>query len=477
MRSYTFGPFRLEPSERRLWREDETVEIEPKAFDVLVALVERAGHLVTKDELMAAVWPDAVVEDNALTVAVSKLRAALGETARDWQYVETVPRAGYRFAPVESFDVGSEAAVPATEAHWQGAALRIGAAILVVGTVALVAVGAREGRRAGPAVVASVPLASGPTALDSGALTTPEAAYGRGRELWWTRRNSDLTLRHFRLAAVLDTSFALAYVGVADVHAMGYQTGDEARASLRRAFALDPDLGEAHATLGLVRMLQDWDWDGAAEALRRARTLAPDYAPAHQWTATLQMFRGDPEAALVSLDRALAVAPDAARPVLLADRCEALYLARRFDDAAAACLVAVESASVVPFAGRVGFWSLALAGRPADAVRWAKAHTGTPRDALRALTPLDVERADGRDRLAWHLLQRGRADDPPVALQDVARRAAYAGQRDRALRLFEEAVTTRHFHAPFLAVDPLFDDLRGDPRFRSAVREIGLEVR
>lgn len=99
---YRFGPFLLDPGERRLLRNGEPVELKPKEFDLLVALVERAGHLATKDELMEALWPGVVVEENALSVHVSKLRAALGETARDWRYVETVPRAGYRFAPVEA---------------------------------------------------------------------------------------------------------------------------------------------------------------------------------------------------------------------------------------------------------------------------------------------------------------------------------------------------------------------------------------
>lgn len=98
---YRFGPFLLDPGERRLLRDGEPVELKPKEFDLLAVLAERSGRLVTKDELMEALWPGVVVEENALSVQVSKLRSALGETARDWRYVETVPRAGYRFAPVE----------------------------------------------------------------------------------------------------------------------------------------------------------------------------------------------------------------------------------------------------------------------------------------------------------------------------------------------------------------------------------------
>ncbi|MDX1531442.1 MAG: winged helix-turn-helix domain-containing protein, partial [Rhodothermales bacterium] len=92
------------------------MDLTPKALDLLAVLVERAGQLVTRDELLAALWPDAVVEENALSVQVSRLRAALGETARDWRYVETVPRSGYRFAGAVAVEAAPTAPVPAMPA-------------------------------------------------------------------------------------------------------------------------------------------------------------------------------------------------------------------------------------------------------------------------------------------------------------------------------------------------------------------------
>jgi Tol biopolymer transport system component/DNA-binding winged helix-turn-helix (wHTH) protein len=94
--SYEFGPFRLDPSERRLARDGRTVALTPKAFEVLRLLVEHAGHLVEKDTLVAEVWPDNFVEEGALNRNVSLIRKALGETAEQ-KYVETVPKHGYRF--------------------------------------------------------------------------------------------------------------------------------------------------------------------------------------------------------------------------------------------------------------------------------------------------------------------------------------------------------------------------------------------
>jgi DNA-binding winged helix-turn-helix (wHTH) protein/TolB-like protein/Tfp pilus assembly protein PilF len=94
---YEFGPFRLDTAERLLLRDGRPVEVTPKAFDTLLVLVENGGRMLAKEELLRAVWPDAFVEENYLSVNISKLRAALGEGPRDRQYIETVPRRGYRF--------------------------------------------------------------------------------------------------------------------------------------------------------------------------------------------------------------------------------------------------------------------------------------------------------------------------------------------------------------------------------------------
>ena len=108
--AYRFGPFHLDVRERRLSRGGEVIPLRLKVFDTLLVLVENAGRLVTKQELLDTVWPETTVEENNLNHNVSVLRKALGEKATGQQYIETVPRVGYRFAaPVD-------AAVPQTGA-------------------------------------------------------------------------------------------------------------------------------------------------------------------------------------------------------------------------------------------------------------------------------------------------------------------------------------------------------------------------
>jgi DNA-binding winged helix-turn-helix (wHTH) protein/pimeloyl-ACP methyl ester carboxylesterase len=94
---YEFGPFRLEIVERRLLRGSQPISLRAKVFDTLCVLVQNAGRLLTKDDLLKAIWPDTVVEENNLNHTISVLRKALGESATGQTYIETVPRVGYRF--------------------------------------------------------------------------------------------------------------------------------------------------------------------------------------------------------------------------------------------------------------------------------------------------------------------------------------------------------------------------------------------
>lgn len=104
---YVFGPFRLDESARRLEKGGLPVAITPKAFDLLLLLVSREGQVVSKDEVIARLWPDAHVEEGNVKVTVSMIRRVLGDGVDGVQYIETVPKLGYRFAaPVHREDKG-----------------------------------------------------------------------------------------------------------------------------------------------------------------------------------------------------------------------------------------------------------------------------------------------------------------------------------------------------------------------------------
>jgi DNA-binding winged helix-turn-helix (wHTH) protein len=124
--SFRFGPYRLDRAAYRLLDGDRAIELSPKAIDLLLLLVERAGSLVTKDEILKAVWPDVAVTDNALTQVVSDLRHALGDSSSAPRYLETVPRRGYRFI------AAVEALTPETAPHAAPAGAKSGPKTIAV---------------------------------------------------------------------------------------------------------------------------------------------------------------------------------------------------------------------------------------------------------------------------------------------------------------------------------------------------------
>src|SRR5262245_52492881 len=100
MHIYEFGPFRLDAAELLLLRDGEAVPLTPKAFDLLLALVERHGHLLEKEELLKTIWPATFVEETNLASNISQLRKALGDGENGHRYIETAPKRGYRFVAV-----------------------------------------------------------------------------------------------------------------------------------------------------------------------------------------------------------------------------------------------------------------------------------------------------------------------------------------------------------------------------------------
>jgi DNA-binding winged helix-turn-helix (wHTH) protein/Tol biopolymer transport system component len=94
---YSFDGFELDAQKRRLLRNGQSVQLSSRGLDLLLALIESAGREITKEELMARVWADQIVEDANLTVTMSHLRKALGEKASDHRFIVTIPGRGYRF--------------------------------------------------------------------------------------------------------------------------------------------------------------------------------------------------------------------------------------------------------------------------------------------------------------------------------------------------------------------------------------------
>jgi DNA-binding winged helix-turn-helix (wHTH) protein len=92
-----FKTFRLDTTNHLLWRNGDRVPIAPKGFDVLAYLVEHAGRLVTQDEILEALWPETYVNPEVLRKYILEIRKALGDRPDNPEFIETLPKRGYRF--------------------------------------------------------------------------------------------------------------------------------------------------------------------------------------------------------------------------------------------------------------------------------------------------------------------------------------------------------------------------------------------
>lgn len=135
-RVFAFGPFHYDAEQRLLFRHGEVVPLVPKAIDTLHVLLERRGRVVEKADLMKLVWPDTTVEDVGLARNISLLRKALDDESG--QYIETIPRRGYRFAAEAPAQAQGPGGVPAAGAgRGQGPGKRWWLAVAAAGVAAL----------------------------------------------------------------------------------------------------------------------------------------------------------------------------------------------------------------------------------------------------------------------------------------------------------------------------------------------------
>jgi Tol biopolymer transport system component/DNA-binding winged helix-turn-helix (wHTH) protein len=160
---YEFGPFRLDPVKRRLLRDGEPVQLTPKAFETLLALVQQSGKTVEKDDLMRRVWPGAVVEENNLNQNITALRKCLGDSRQEGRYIATIPGLGYRFVAevksvAEAQAAPADAAKPAGDSNGQTTlAVKQGVAPGENGRGELASLYTDEAENAAPAPAAHAP--------------------------------------------------------------------------------------------------------------------------------------------------------------------------------------------------------------------------------------------------------------------------------------------------------------------------------
>jgi len=484
--------FRRQPPE--LLRDGVRVRLQEQPLQVLDELLARPGELVTREHLIARLWPKRVVEFEAgLNAAVRRLRAALGDEAETPRYIETVPRKGYRFigavrvpSPVALAAVVPDAASalpPSSPSPLLAGApepsspppakpvsllLRLGGGIrsvpfALIATMALVvfAVFAIHQRES--------------NAADAGAIAVAVAASNEQlrRADFFTQRRAPGDLarakQQYEEASSLDPSSARAWAGLASVHWLEMGTGvqpseinlPKVRTAAQKALDLDPRLAEAH-----LRMAQYLQSTGNAAAAHQHVATAASLQPNDP--LVLSMLAGDAaddqrwEEAIVLQRRASAADPLSS--VAAANLASYLFLAGRFEEAKHEFEKVIELDPTHP--DEINVLTQILQGRYDEALRevqtWAE---GAVRDQSLALIYHGLGRAaESSERLDKLITTAGNSD--PVMVAEVY---AFRGETDNAFKWLHSS-GSQPCISPMQFASPFLKSLRTDSRWAQVVK-------
>ncbi|MBB6093661.1 DNA-binding winged helix-turn-helix (wHTH) protein/tetratricopeptide (TPR) repeat protein [Povalibacter uvarum] len=429
---------------------------------VLIELTDRAGEVVTREQLVKALWPNGVVDfDNGLNVAVRKLRVALGDVGEESRYVETLPRVGYRF-------IG-----------------KLGAA---APPVAIESTQARSGRRMW--ILAAFALVALTACFlwffwrsSDGARHVPSA---RAEELYVegmhqrSRRDVDATalaLAKLEEAIKEDPEYAEAWAGYSRTlsgavvrQLMTPMEGlPKARAAAERALTLDPEVADAHVTLLHIHMDFDKDFAAATKDLEQARQLGLSTASLWHYSAMWHAQQGRVEEGLADMRRARGMEPMTL--LLSSNYALILFNARRYDEVIALLAPIIEAnpgfdtgRSVLARAfTATGRFDEALAQLQArkDIGAWQGdlgvlyAKTGRREDALREIARLET------------LQSRGFGES-----YELATIWATLGELDSGCESLARALTDGSFLVNWMRLDPRMDPLRGRKCFTDVEKKL-----
>ena len=515
---YDFRSFRLNLADRRLLDSATPVSLTPKAFDVLAVLVERAGHLVEKEELMQLVWPNSFVEEANVARIVHTLRKKLGDDGNGNSFIETVPTKGYRFiadvsveevpkkngigatqssngllatpeagqipAPLVA-DIKSESepsAVLTRHSRWFRWAFALLGASIVMALAGWIGFGGR-----------SFPAAVG--LKFNAAMTSNKDAffnYQEGKLLLEKRKreDQDKALEYFDKAIQLDPNFADAYAGRAVTKMWRFEKDKDqddmaqARTAIDRALELSGSSSFANFALGRMKITYDWEFQKGEQACKKAIELDPNNQDAHFELAMLYSQFAREEEALAEIDTAIALAPTSFNKTR---RALILYYARRYDEAIEESRQIGQDDPEFDFANgvivrsseRKGdydtaldaqiklFTSQGIDAEKIEIMRAKYASDGWP-GVLRFIIELTEESKKQK-------LGAGIGTGIGKGLVYIAGMYCQLGEYETAYKYLEEAFKQRNLWMIHQARDPRFDAMRNDARFQKMLKDVGLK--
>ncbi|HXE75512.1 MAG TPA: winged helix-turn-helix domain-containing protein [Candidatus Xenobia bacterium] len=316
-------------------------------------------------------------------------------------------------------------------------------------------------------------------------------AYWKGRYYWNHRTTSaDLlkSIEFYERAIEADPNYALAHAAMAEAYtllaaapynaALPRDAGPRAQAAARRALEIDPNLAEAHAALAQVEFAYEWDWKTAEKEFQRALELNSNYASAHQWYAELLWATQRPDPAYAQIQRAQELDPLSL--VIQVSVGRHYYYQHDFERAIREFRDSIEMAPNF-FLGHL-YLGLAYSqvNRPEEAIVEFERALETSGHSPLALAALAYARARaGHKAEAGELLNRLRAQARTRHVPAVYFAGVYTGlgDKDQAFGWLEKAYEERSDYLVYLQIEPTFDPLHDDPRFRDLVRRLSLPAR
>jgi DNA-binding winged helix-turn-helix (wHTH) protein/tetratricopeptide (TPR) repeat protein len=438
-------------------REGRSTRLPQQPLRILIELFDHAGQVVTREQLVKALWPSGIVDfDNGLNVAMRKLRVALDDVGDTPRYIETLPKVGYRFIvrPIADLPPPPAAARPRSRL-WLAATLAALAAVLVSWWW--------FDRSSGPAVRKHIPSE-------------------RAQELYLdalqqrSRRDVDgnaLALERFEEALREDPDYAQAWATYGEVisslvlrqripRAEGMP---KARAAAKRALELDGEMAEGHMLAGQIAMDHDKDFAAAHRAFERASEIDPDSARLLHYYAMWHGQLGHLDEAMTAIRRAREIEPT--RPLYAGNYGLLLYVARRYEEARAFLEPLIEANPKFDIGRSVLARTLMATGDLAGAARILEG---------------GVEFGTGQGDLGAVYAKMGRRDD---ALREIARLDDMAargfstgydkalihvslGELDQGCEMLARAVVDQSPLVNWMRLDPRLDPLRGRRCFKDA---------
>jgi DNA-binding winged helix-turn-helix (wHTH) protein/tetratricopeptide (TPR) repeat protein len=454
--AFRLGEWLVRPDDGSLRSGESVRRLEPQVMGLLVYLASRVGEVVSRQDILEAVWHGRLVSEDALTGSISQIRSALGDEARVPRYVETLPKRGYRLlVPVQPADAATVTApAPSMMRHrWS----------LAVVVVVLVLAVASSRRTRVPAEAMEIYL-RGRTALSE---RTPEAL--------------QQAQVYFRRATELDPRLAVAFSGLADSQtfmASGglaplAETAPQARDASLRALALDPNLAEAHASYGMVLAFLDLDTVAGERELRRAVELQPDLQSAQRAYALLLSVLGRHDEAIDHARKSLSLDPLSVPAHI--DLAFVLIAARRFD---AAIRQMTEALALDPASATAhgtlasAYWFLGKAPEGYAAHRKAMQLSGVTDEAVEYMD--GVYRREGLRgvcRVEAEYAASQAVQNPSTRMETVIDYGC-AGELDRAFKILEQHYASLRPSLILVSQTPYLDPLRSDPRFSELVEPL-----